>query len=191
MEIINKLKQELKQEKQKFNKTFADINSSSLEYRELEKIFLECIDLVQSDIRNRKQLEQFSIKKTKNHTHDDIEFSGVIGYENFLDGDKRRLILNFFLSNEVINLIHDSLFLGRNANFSGYQKLNDFSSSRISSGKTDSLESFNHKKFNSTASNILFKKTNFSKQANALLSEVQYKKPLPSKMSYNITSKMK
>ena len=81
----------------------------------------------------------------------------VIQQEEFLDSDKRKLILNFFLSNEIINLVHDTLFLGKNGGNNQLEindkKTNFFGSSNVSSRMTSG-------KTNTDSSNVFGKNTN-------------------------------
>lgn len=159
-------------------------------------------------------MEKFSQKRTKSSKtkYDEIDFSGIIGFEQFLDSDKRRLILNFFLSNEIINLVHDTLFLGKSQINSN---TNSGVSSRVVSGKSKSISSNKgfrnsigyNSKFNNTnneffsnpLSNInlpdkdqeLFRKTTFPSKSNKLVSQVKHKKATPIGLSFNITGRIK
>jgi hypothetical protein len=76
-----------------------------------------------------------------------------------LDSDKRKLILNFFLSNEIINLVHDTLFLGKNGGNNQLEindkKTNFFGSSNVSSRMTSG-------KNISESSKVLGKNTNLN-----------------------------
>lgn len=211
------MKNEIKQEKQKFHKTFADLNLGSLEYKQLEKIFIDCVETVQNDIRHRRDIEQMSKKGNKKEI-ENIDFSEVVGYEQFMSCDKRRLIINFFLSNDIINLVHDTLFFGKSNNTLSGNNLSNMTSRPVSGrsksvvssdlqmfNKTNKQEdnknnktgmgffknnNFSEDAFNST-SKTLFYKTSFPKKSDKLVSEVKVKKPVPMGLSFNITGRIK
>ena len=175
LRIINKLKEDLKKEKIKTHKNFQEMSSISLEQKKLEKIFVECVELVQNDIKHRKELELLSLKQTqssKAKTNDNDLFS----FDTFLTQDKKKLIINFFLSNEIINLVHDSLCMSQSNN------LNSTAVSNHSNG----VSIGNH-----TATEELFHKTSFERNKDSLVSNMQQVKTPPLGLSFNITSKIR
>lgn len=162
--IINQLKADLRSEKLKFQKTFSDLNAATAEYRYLEKIFIECVELVQKDIKNRKMMDNLKKKNTKsiNQRFEEVYLNDIIGYENFQDSDKRKLILNFFLSNDVINLVHDKLFFNKH----NKSDVNPESSNKLDNILENETTDFLNKKVNNKSNSIgdeqyLFHKTNF------------------------------
>lgn len=152
------------------------MSHSALEQKQLEKIFIECIEIVQNDIKHRRELDLLGNKQTqsnKNKLQDKLNVD-LISYEQFLTADKRKLIINFFLSNEIINLVHDALFVSKST-----------AAGSINSSKSDIS---NSKDKNGS---ILFQKSNFPRHNNSLMSVTQFKKPAPTGLSFNITGKIK
>ena len=143
-------------------------------------------------------MEHFNQKRTKCNSLkiDDNFFSDIVGYEQFLESDKRKLIVNFFLSNEIVNLVHDNLFLSKNIT-AGLQRNDSDFSSRETSVRNKSVASFSktgmgftqEKKMGITT-NSLFHKTTFPFQQNKLVTNFKYPKKPPSGISLNIAGKI-
>jgi len=110
--IIENLKTQLKKEKVKNSKILGEVNRIMIDKNKLEKIFIDWVEESRKDIILRKNKE--NLYKTKN----DFNKMPVINnqqnidvkYENFLTTDKKRVIENFLLREDVINFLHDNLF---------------------------------------------------------------------------------
>ena len=168
LKIITNLKEELKKEKLKYHKSYIEISHAAMEQKQLEKIFIDCVELVQSDIKHRRELELLSLKQTESSKAKHDYLAEIPGYEHFLAQDKRNLILNFFLSNEIINFIHDALFVPQ-------------------TNLNSTMSSLNER----TIKGSLTQKTIFQKQGGNLISNTQYSKNPPTGLSHNISSKIK
>jgi hypothetical protein len=175
LRIINKLKEDLKKEKTKTHKNFQEMSSISLEQKKLEKIFVECVELVQNDIKHRKELELLSLKQTQSSKAKTNE-NDLFSFDTFLTQDKKKLIINFFLSNEIINLVHDSLCMSQSNNLN----------STAVSNHSNALSLGNH-----TATEELFHKTSFERKKDSLVSNMQPVKTPPVGLSFNITNKIR
>lgn len=179
LSIVSKLKLELKREKQKFQKTFLEMSRFALEHKNLEKLFIQCIEQVQNEIKHRKELEMLSLKQTDNSKKSQIDdfFSGM-GLESLLSKDKKKMIIKFFLSDDVINLVHDSLFLPNNSLYSNF------------SGSTTNISNYANTN-NGNWNEDLKKRTFFQKKNDFLVSNVVFDKPHPNCVSYSVSSRFK
>jgi len=177
LSIVTRLKQELKREKHKFQKTFLEMSRYALEHKNLEKLFIQCIEQVQNEIKHRKELELLSLKQTDNSKKLRVDdFFHGIGLESLLTQDKKKIIIKFFLSDDVINLVHDNLFLPNNSLYSNFSA----STLNASNFTNDNL-----------ANEELKRRTVFQKKNDFLVSHVKFDKPHPSGVSYSVSSKFK
>ncbi len=122
--LIEKLKAELKREKNRNQSLIAEFNVFLLEKKKLEKIFIDCVEDTRREIHQRK------LRDTVVSTKSGGFFSSIgvaatnrkittnssilpkiseVKFENFQLYDKRRLIEAFLMNDEVINFIRDNL----------------------------------------------------------------------------------
>lgn len=158
--IIEKFKMELKKERVRNHKILAELNKIMLDQNKLEKIFIDCVEEGRKEIFNRKFKDSFanrtmsfnSMSKTGT-----IPFINDIKYDNFLPGDKRKLLEVFMMKEEVINLIKDHVFKKIEYGAQVYDTKSEYNtgtgnqlnSTRNSFLKTDKLFSVRKKKPNS------------------------------------------
>lgn len=179
LSIVSKLKLELKREKHKFQKTFLEMSRFALEHKNLEKLFIQCIEQVQNEIKHRKELEMLSQKQTDNSKMSRIdEFFSGMGLESLLTKDKKKMIIKFFLSDDVINLVHDTLFLPNNSLYSNF------------SGSTTNISNYANTN-DGIWNDDLKKRTVFQKKNDFLVSNVVFDKPHPNCVSYSVSSRFK
>lgn len=117
--LIEKLKAELKREKSKNSKLVAEFNIILLEKKKLEKIFMDCVEETRKEILQRKSKE--NINSTKSAFFSSFAAKGKstnftllpsisdIKYENFQLNDKKKLLETFIMKDEVINFIRENL----------------------------------------------------------------------------------
>lgn len=114
--IIEKIKLDLKKERERHQKTINELNKIIIDKHKLESIFVDCIEEVRKDIFNRKlkeTIDNSNNKKYMSQTSKDIikiPYVSDIKYDKFLSADKRKLMEEFILKDEVIAIFHDLLF---------------------------------------------------------------------------------
>ena len=134
--IIEKLKQELRKERLRNHKTLSEFNKMILEKNKLESIFKDCVDEVRKDIFNRKLKESINNENKKfktNYNNNNIVMPYVsdIKFDKFLPFDKRKVIENFVLNEEVNEMIKNITFgkqkknVENNDNNNNIDNLND------------------------------------------------------------------
>jgi len=110
--IIENMKSQLKREKVKNSKILGEINKIMIDRNKLEKIFIDCVEESRKEIILRKNKE--NLYKTKSDFGKmpliSEKQNNDVKYENFLNTDKKRVIENFLLREDVINFLHDNLF---------------------------------------------------------------------------------
>jgi hypothetical protein len=156
IKFIEKIKSELKKEKNRNNKIIAEFNKILLDRKKLEGIFIDCYEETRRDIFQRKMRDTMQWKNAflhiKNYDNNNNNYSfpniGDIKFENFQILDKKKLLEKFLLSDEVLELIKNNLGDNPNENIGGafFQKPNF--------GKTfNSFKSYhNHNNNNKTSS---------------------------------------
>jgi hypothetical protein len=144
--IIEKLKLDLKKERVRNHKILAELNKIMLDQNKLEKIFIDCVEESRKDIFNRKFKDSFANKTYSFNSMSkfgNVPYLNDIKYDNFLPGDKRKLLEVFMMKEEVINLIKDHVFKKIEYGSSVYETknsdFNQFSQTRNSFLKTDKL----------------------------------------------------
>jgi len=116
--FVEKLKFDLKKERNRNHKILAEMNKIILDQNKLEKIFLDCVEESRKEIFNRKIKDSLinkmhpnsSYHRSNNTQVQNIPYINDIKFENFLPSDKRKLLEVFILKEEVINLIKDYVF---------------------------------------------------------------------------------
>jgi hypothetical protein len=135
---IIKLQTELKKEKAKTNRAQTAYTKILMDKNNLERIFIDCVEESRKEILHRKlsvesmgrtTASNFKFNKNKEANLPNI---GDAKYEQFLPGDKRKLIEDYILRDDVINLIREYMFKKNNVN-----DRNEFSLSQTSFMKGD------------------------------------------------------
>jgi len=171
--IIEKLRAELKKEKNRNQKIIGEFNKILIDKKKLENIFTECVEESRKEILQRKMKDTMHSTKTgffgfpKNTQYAQFPILNEIQFQNFLATDKRKLIENFLMRDEIINFIKENLscitaeqkgpFLQKNLNesiFSFRQTKNKFDSKLFRSGEFS--RSKNASQIRSSASNLEF-----------------------------------
>jgi len=111
--IIENLKHQVRKERVKNGKILGEVNKVMIDKNKLEKIFIDCVEESRKEIILRKNKE--NLHKTKNDFNkmpliNSTNNTNDVKYENFLTTDKKRVIENFLLREDVINFLHDHLF---------------------------------------------------------------------------------
>jgi hypothetical protein len=150
--IVEKLKFEVKKERIRNHKILGEFNKIMLDKNKLEKIFIDCVEESRKEILNRRIKDQLTTRSNfhsanllKNKSGNvSIPYINDVKYENFLPSDKKKLIENFILKEEVVNVIKDHIFKKMETNFEGK---GDFSQTRSSFMKTDNkIFSISHRR---------------------------------------------
>jgi hypothetical protein len=148
---IVRLQNELKKEKAKTNRAQTAYTKILMDKNNLEKIFIDCVEECRKDILHRKlSVESMSRTTSSNFKSKRVDkippIVNEIKYEQFLPSDKRKIIEEYILRDDVINLIKDYMFkksnIGEKNEFSlsqtsfmkGDRKLISVHSNRIRSG---------------------------------------------------------
>ena len=162
--IIDKLRYDLKKERTRYNKIIGEFNKILLDKNKLEKIFIDCVEETRKTILHRKLKDSVIIKNNISiNSFKKKEVFPVINdvkFENFLSTDKKKLIEEFLLKDEVINFIKENLFkfnfdhdskqtkndskmfgmsTMNNFNFSKIKKNNNFFSMNLTGSKTSNV----------------------------------------------------
>lgn len=171
---------------------FSELNYSVLEQKKLEKIFIDCVEEVQNSVKNRREVANSNLNKTISSKFKikDIfkEGKNIVPYDYFLPSDKMKLITSFFLSNEVISLVHDTLFAKTNYAKNDIYKLNSYESNNnsiLSYKNSLNNNNNNQRNFTYTKRNKINVINNFKEANNKL------KKMSPFDFSLNVNSKLK
>ena len=111
---IKQLKEQLKHERQATNEIRAEFVSSKTFKGELEQFFLSCIEEVKKDVAKRHaEAKRSSSKKSKNFTEEqeicprDIK---AVSFKKFALSDKRKVINQLLLQDQVYSHLYDALF---------------------------------------------------------------------------------
>ncbi len=115
LNIIENLKMELKKEKNRNQKIITEFNKILLDKRDVVKIFNECLDETRKEIMQRKFRDTFNstkntfFKSFAKNSGDYLPVINDIKFENFKSIDKRKLLEEFLMNDEIINFIRDNL----------------------------------------------------------------------------------
>lgn len=115
--ILNKLRSDLKREKSRNQKIIAEFNKILIDKNNIEKIFMECVEETRKEIFQRRMRETaFNSKATffastakKGFNSYNIPIVNEIKYEHFQATDKIRLIQKFLMNDELINFVKENL----------------------------------------------------------------------------------
>jgi len=169
IKIIEKLKEELKKEKNKNQKIICDFNKIILDKKKMEKIFMDCVEESRREILQRKLRD--TVHTTKSGFFKSFgKKSGLnlpaindIKYENFQPSDKRKLVENFLMREEIINFIKENLVNINSAeNKLSYLQKNNFNETIL-----NYKQALNNKTLNETK---IFTMNEFTKSKNTLRS---------------------
>ena len=115
--LIDKYKKELEKEKIKNNKVLNELVQMKQERNKLENIFIDCVEETRKMIFNRRLKKSFERKNSRNKLGDsDINRSLNFDYNNFLMVDKKQIIEDFILNDDVNSFIKEVMFLKNNKN---------------------------------------------------------------------------
>ena len=119
--LIDKYKKELEKEKIKNNKVLNELVQMKQERNKLENIFIDCVEETRKMIFNRRLKKSFERKNSRNKLGDsEINRSLNFDYNNFLMVDKKQIIEDFILNDDVNSFIKEVMFLknnNKNGNF--------------------------------------------------------------------------
>lgn len=116
--IVERIKLDLKKERERHQKTINELNKIILDKHKLESIFVDCVEEMRKEIFNRKLKETIDNgynKKFMSQTAKDkevikIPYVSDIKYDKFLPSDKKKLLKEYILKDEVMAVFHDILF---------------------------------------------------------------------------------
>jgi hypothetical protein len=138
--IIEKLKHELKKERMRNHKILAELNKVLVDQNKLEKIFIDCFEESRKEIYNRKLRDALSAKAMSKNTNLHIPQLNEVKFENFMSGDKKKLVENFIQKDEIMNIIKDHVFKKIEYGSSIYDKKDsEMLNTRSSFMKTDKM----------------------------------------------------
>ena len=106
--LLDKYKKDLQKEKIKNNKVIDELVKIKQERNKLENIFIDCVEETRKNIFNRrlKKTSYEKINKNRSFISNDNNRRNInINYSNFLTTDKKKIIKNFILNNDVNNFI--------------------------------------------------------------------------------------
>ena len=119
--LIDKYKKDLEKEKIKNNKVLNELVQMKQERNKLENIFIDCVEETRKMIFNRRLKKSFERKNSRNKLSDsEINRSLNFDYNNFLMVDKKQIIEDFILNDDVNSFIKEVMFLknnNKNGNF--------------------------------------------------------------------------
>ena len=113
--LIDKYKKDLEKEKIKNNKVLNELVQMKQERNKLENIFIDCVEETRKMIFNRRLKKSFERKNSRNKLSDsEINRSLNFDYNNFLMVDKKQIIEDFILNDDVNSFIKEVMFLKNN-----------------------------------------------------------------------------
>ena len=113
--LIDKYKKDLEKEKIKNNKVLNELVQMKQERNKLENIFIDCVEETRKMIFNRRLKKSFERKNSRNKLGDsEINRSLNFDYNNFLMVDKKQIIEDFILNDDVNSFIKEVMFLKNN-----------------------------------------------------------------------------
>lgn len=117
IEIIEKLKNELKKERNRNYRSSSEINNLAQEKNRLENIFLDCVEETRKNVWNRRLRGTMSSKVASvNSTYFPLNSNGK--YETFLPLDKRKILESLLFNDEVWTVLRDALFTNKSIDYS-------------------------------------------------------------------------
>ena len=112
--IIERLKNDLRKERQRNHQTLSEFNKVLLNKNKLESLFNECVEEVRKEAFNRKLKETMNetIFKRLNKTNNNmtIPYLSDMKNEKFLPKDKVRIFELFLLKDELGNILQNIVF---------------------------------------------------------------------------------
>ncbi len=163
--IIERLRTELKKEKNRNQKIIGEFNKILLDKKSLEKTFIECVEECRTEILQRRlrdtmnstKIGFFSLGKKPNFVHQSFPILSEVQFEHFQATDKRKLLETFLMRDEIVNFIKENLgsinskptgpFFQKNLNESLFscfrQTKKKFDSKALFSGSCDFAKSRN------------------------------------------------
>ena len=112
--IIERLKSDLRKERQRNHQTLSEFNKVLLNKNKLESLFNECVEEVRKEAFNRKLKETMNetIFKRLNKTNNNITipYLSNIKNEKFLPKDKVKILELFLLKDELGNILQNIVF---------------------------------------------------------------------------------
>lgn len=177
--IIEKLRAELKKEKNRNQKIIGEFNKILLDKKKLEKIFIECVEESRREILQRKPLDTMHSTKTgffgfgkKTHfAPQSFPNLSEIQFEHFQATDKKKLLENFLLRDEIVCFLKENLsniyatqkgpFFEKNLNeslFSFRKTITKFDSKIFTSSDFSVRGSKNAEKLRASSRNVDFLK---------------------------------
>ena len=115
--LLDKYKKDLQKEKIKNNKVIDELVKIKQERNKLENIFIDCVEETRKNIFNRrlKKTSYEKINKNRSFISNDNNRRNInINYSNFLTTDKKKIIENFILNDDVSNFIREVMFIKKN-----------------------------------------------------------------------------
>ena len=115
--LLDKYKKDLQKEKIKSNKAIGELVKIKQERNKLENIFIDCVEETRKNIFNRrlKKTSYEKINKNRSFISNDNNRRNInINYSNFLTTDKKKIIENFILNDDVSNFIREVMFIKKN-----------------------------------------------------------------------------
>lgn len=182
--IIEKLKIDLKTEKNKNNKYKCECNKMIQEKSQLEKVFIDCVEETRKNILSRRMKEKFRNKKNfkmiLNKSNSLNIFPTIkknicdefinINYDTFNSNDKEQILIKFIFNEEVIKVLRKVFLI----NPQKEQKIINIKNQLIEhiSDNSIHLSSTNYKLDNEQDNNLFLSQTKFK------LPNTLFQKPL-------------
>ena len=112
--IIERLKSDLRKERQRNHQTLSEFNKILLNKNKLETLFNECVEEVRKDVFNRKLKETMNetLSKRLSRTNNQISIPYLSNIKNdkFLPKDKRKILEMFLMKDDLGNILQNIVF---------------------------------------------------------------------------------
>jgi hypothetical protein len=112
--IIERLKNDLRKERQRNHQTLSEFNKILLNKNKLETLFNECVEEVRKDVFNRKLKETMNetLSKRLSRTNNQISIPYLSDMKNdkFLPKDKRKILEMFLMKDDLGNILQNIVF---------------------------------------------------------------------------------
>ena len=112
--IIERLKCDLRKERQRNHQTLSEFNKILLNKNKLETLFSECVEEVRKDVFNRKLKETMNetLSKRLSRTNNQISIPYLSNIKNdkFLPKDKRKILEMFLMKDDLGNILQNIVF---------------------------------------------------------------------------------
>ena len=112
--IIERLKSDLRKERQRNHQTLSEFNKILLNKNKLETLFSECVEEVRKDVFNRKLKETMNetLSKRLSRTNNQISIPYLSNIKNdkFLPKDKRKILEMFLMKDDLGNILQNIVF---------------------------------------------------------------------------------